>query len=68
MSPYLALTNPDHLLLAGLLCVQPAVEGGMSSWSDSLAAYEKLKQRRPDLAEVRCCFVCLCLSLATLPS
>ncbi len=38
--------------VAGLLCLANAEEGGLSSWSSSMAVHNEILKRRPDLAEV----------------
>ena len=46
------LLLPLLLLLAALLCLKNAKEGGLSSWTSSISVHNEIVRTRPDLAEV----------------
>uniref|UniRef100_A0A6S8M692 TauD/TfdA-like domain-containing protein n=1 Tax=Dunaliella tertiolecta TaxID=3047 RepID=A0A6S8M692_DUNTE len=41
----------DSSDVVGLLCLEPALEGGMSSWASSYSAYNHVLRTAPELAE-----------------
>ena len=44
--------HADSCDVVGLLCVRPAMEGGLSSIVSSVTLYNEMTRRRPDLAQV----------------
>lgn len=49
---YRHLFHTDSCDIIGLLCLQPAKSGGLSSIASSTSIYNEMARRRPDLAEV----------------